>query len=191
MGVTAIRSFFAVPLSPGSEQCLADATGIVRKRVEHSVNAEARLRWIPSRNYHLTLAFLGDIERRDLPVLHDIALQTVADIPATTFSLTAFQWFPSALKPRVLAAVPAPCEPLAALQKSLGRRLGQQGFYLEKRSFRPHVSLARVRGVGCPVDLQSEPLAVVCELDELVLFSSVQERGGSVYSPLIVEPIGL
>ena len=188
--MTAIRSFFAVPLSVQSEQQLAEACDGLWAAVERGMNPEATIRWIPPQNYHLTLAFLGNIQRRDLSLLHDIAQQVVADSVEERFELCRFEWFPSAVKPRLLVAVPAECPPLLRLQRELSRRLGGQGFHLEKRAFRPHISLARVRELSSPIDLENEPLGIDCELDELVLFSSTQGRGGSVYTPLFVEPLG-
>lgn len=190
MGVDSIRSFFAIPLSHESEQALDDATLALRSGIEDGLSGDAIFRWIPPENYHLTLAFLGQIRRSEIQRLHEIALDTIADVPASEFVLEGFEWFPSAVKPRVLVAVPGLCHPLMDLQKQLSRHLQSEGFHLEKRPFRPHISLARIKGLFQPMDLSAESLDIACELDELVLFSSVQGRGGSVYSPLLVEPIG-
>ena len=185
-----IRSFFALPLSIECETALLELTDGLAADLEKTINPEARIRWVPSANYHLTLAFLGDIEHRDLEALHSIAQTVASSTRAGQFRLRGFEWFPSALKPRMLVAVPEPCEPLIALQRQLSRELHRAGFHIEKRPFRPHVTLARLRELVVVPDLSGQIFDLDGEIDELVLFSSSQECGSSVYSPLLVEPIG-
>lgn len=190
MAVDRIRSFFALPLSHASEDELAAVAGGIRGFLEQSLPADVRVRWVPPGNYHLTLAFLGNIQRRDIEQLHQVALHSIEGMRASEFSLQQLAWFPSALKPRMLVAEPQACDALLALQQRLAQALRRQGFALEKRPFRPHVTLARLQGLFAPADLSADAVDISCELDELVLFSSVQGRGGPEYSPLLVEPIG-
>lgn len=185
-----IRSFFALPLPIGAEQVLVRACEPLRRRLMSGLNAGASIHWIPPENYHLTLAFLGEIEPRAIHRLHDIARQLSAASKPARFSLSRIEWFPSSVKPRLLVATPTEDEPLRQFQKQLARMLNQNGFHLEKRPFRPHVSLARLQSIASPFDLTDESLHIRCDLDELVLFSSVQRQGDSVYSPLFVEPVG-
>lgn len=190
MGIDHIRSFFAIPLSHEAEFELACAGDGLQPWLEDALNPDASVRWVPSGNYHLTLAFLGAIRHRDVALLHDIAQQAVEGMWAGELVLQQFEWFPSALKPRMLVAVPAANADLTDLQSRLSKLLRQNGFSLEKRPFRPHITLARLRDVSqCP-DLSAQQLDISCELDELVLFSSERGKEGSVYSPLLVEPIG-
>lgn len=190
MAVDSLRSFFAIPLSHRAESELDIACDSLQAILEQSLNPEAQLRWVPPGNYHLTLAFLGTIRRGDIARLHDIACQVIDGMWADEFTLRRFDWMPSALKPRLLVAEPEPCSTLIDLQGRLSKALRQQGFSLEKREFRPHITLARLRDVSACPDLSQESVAIACELDELVLFSSERGREGSVYSPLVVEPIG-
>lgn len=190
MAVDRIRSFFAIPLSHASEDELAAVADGLRASLQQHLPGEVRWRWVASANYHLTLAFLGNIRRRDIEQLHQIALHSIEGMVASDFYLQRLAWFPSALKPRMLVAVPQHCEALVELQQRLSRGLRREGYAVEKREFRPHVTLARLQGLFEPADLSAEAVDIFCELDELVLFSSVQGRGGAEYSPLLVEPIG-
>lgn len=185
----AIRSFFALPLSVESEQALEDVASLVEGQLWQHINPEASLRWVPAENYHLTLAFLGDIARRDLERLEQIAADIASYTVPGEFMLQHCEWFPSAVKPRMLVVTPAPYEPLLQLQKQLSQSLNRHGFHLEKRPFRPHITLARVKDIAQPLDLSGLQVNIPCEMDELVLYSSTLERQGPVYSPLLVEPI--
>ncbi len=188
--MSSVRSFFAVPLSVDAEQQLDEACGPLQAALEHELNPEATLRWVAPANYHLTLAFLGNVQRRQLEHLHDIARDVAADAVPALFSLERFDWFPSPVKPRLLAALPGPSRALVDLQRELDRRLNQCGFHTEKRPFRPHITVARVKSVARPADLAQATLDIECELDELVLYASTQGRAGPVYDPLFVEPVG-
>ncbi len=126
-----VRAFFA--LSPDAEvrESLAALGRDVARR--------CRGRAVSPENAHLTLAFIGDIDKSALPVL-----QSVGDgVPKSGFdvnfdSLGAWRasgvaWIaPSVLPPA-----------LQRLHAALAKSLADAGFALETRPFRPHVTLAR------------------------------------------------
>ena len=193
--MASIRSFFAIPLSVRAERQLLNCRDRLQQRVEQgllldSLSPDSKVRWIPPANYHLTLAFLGDIRPSQVGLLHDLAREAVAQQPASDFQLQQLAWFPSGLKPRMLVAMPASSSALTDLHARLGRLLLQQGFRIEKRAFRPHITLARFKQLNATFDLAAEAIDIRCELDELVLFSSTMSGSGSRYTPLFVEPIG-
>ena len=157
-----MRAFFA--LSPDAEvrESLAALGRDVARR--------CRGRAVSPENAHLTLAFIGDIDKSALPVL-----QRVGDgVPKSGFdvnfdSLGAWRasgvaWIaPSVLPPA-----------LQKLHAALAKALAEAGFTLETRPFRPHVTLAR----RC---LQPLPRArsapIVWHADKLHLVGSELRRG--------------
>ena len=99
----------------------------------------AAARPVPAGQLHLTLHFLGPVERSRIAGL----LRAIVDLPAPPFDLhlgSAVVWSNG-------VAVLEPCvEPplgLIALQARLGALLRQLGLPVEARPFRPHVTLAR------------------------------------------------
>lgn len=184
-----IRSFFALPVSVEVEEELAEFSLTVESILAPSLNPNASLRWVPPENYHLTLAFLGNIERRNLERLGQIATEVAAQFRAGHYQLDRCEWFPSAVKPRLLVVSPTENPALMKLQKTLCQFLNREGFHVEKRAFRPHITLARVKDIAQPLDLAALKPDICGEMDELVLFSSEQDRQGPIYSPLLVEPI--
>ena len=109
----------------------------------------AAARPVPAGQLHLTLHFLGPVERRRIAGL----LRAIADLPAPPFDLRlgrAAVWSNG-------VAVLEPCgEPppgLIDLQARLGAVLRQLGLPVEARRFRPHVTLARrAAGAVLPAD---------------------------------------
>jgi 2'-5' RNA ligase len=98
---------------------------------------------------HLTLHFLGDVATERVPAL-SLGLDAVALQPFT------LQWErPEVWNGGIAVLRPAACEGLHALHGSVGRVLAQQGFALERRGFKPHLTLAR-KAVGAvpPVEQQ-------------------------------------
>ena len=127
----AVRAFFA--LSPDAEvrESLAALGRDVARR--------CRGRAVSPENAHLTLAFIGDIDKSALPVL-----QRVGDgVPKSGFDVnfdSLGAWRASGVAWIAPSVLPAP---LQRLHAALAKSLAEVGFTLESRPFRPHVTLAR------------------------------------------------
>lgn len=99
---------------------------------------------MPVENLHITLAFIGEIDHGTVEAV-DESLAEVSQ-PAFDIELTGaghFQEFPQ--RTVVLVGV-SPSEPLTRLRSSVLRRLEVAGVSLPRRRFRPHVTLARIKG---------------------------------------------
>ena len=150
----------------------------------------ARLRLVEAPNIHLTLKFLGDTSPALVPVIHE-ALQALCE-PLFPFEVECrgVGVFPDQEAPRILWAGldDTSAEVLELLQRALERDLEKVGVERERRAFRPHVTLARVRGV--PVDLRDllEPLGEVSFgksfIKDMVLFESKLGPEGPKYEVL-------
>jgi 2'-5' RNA ligase len=110
--------------------------------------AQRRLRPIDARNLHLTLAFLGDRERAEVE-------RAIAVLTATDFSgpvSVHLRSEPIGLPPRRprVIAFDAESDAAVALQRNLTERFREVGLDeppgKPERPFRPHLSVARVRG---------------------------------------------
>jgi 2'-5' RNA ligase len=81
----------------------------------------------------------------------------------------------------LVAAPSAPGTGLLAVQAELRRALGDRGFRVDSRPFRPHVTLARKVLAPPP---PPAPGAATWPVAELALVESVPAAGGSRYAPL-------
>jgi len=140
-------------------------------------------RWVEAENMHLTLRFAGDIDGR---TADDFADQ-LADIGAAPFpvSIAGAGAF-GGRDPRVLWAGVAPSPQLEALYRANERAARAAGLETDPRTFKPHVTLARMRGVrqsavaqflGEFGDLHMEPFTVT----RFVLLSARPGSGGPPY----------
>ncbi len=134
-------------------------------------------RAVPAGNLHMTLEFLGPVAEEALPAL--VALGTQAALPDARLTLDRLDWWRGAAT--LVAAPSAAPAGLLTAQAQLRESLAAQGFRVDTRPFRPHVTLAR--------KVAAAPSAAVLtgvewSLGELALVESVPTPEGSRYTPL-------
>jgi len=140
-----------------------------------------------SASLHLTLAFLGDVDRAHVPAIEQ-ALAAIAWKPATV-RVGEPLFLPRHGGKRVLAlALVAPAGALAELQADVSAALVAAGVYEpERRPWLPHVTVARFRRPGHPFSLQNVNIGEFGGV-RMVLYSSLLERAGAVHTPVAVFP---
>lgn len=149
-------------------------------------------RWVDPDNYHLTLRFIGEVDRYDAADI-DSMLQGI-DSVGFDLSLTGLDTFGQGRKTRALFAKAEAAPGLTHLQSKVESAVVRAGHPPEPRKFSPHVTLARFRGVH-PGRVETfivrhglfraGPIAV----DRFVLFESHMGKGGSVYEELADYPL--
>jgi 2'-5' RNA ligase len=149
-------------------------------------------RWIDPSNYHITLRFVGDVERQ---FAHDIA-ETLDDIrrPPLNVRFDGLSWF-GGDKPRAIVARIRPEAALIELQAEHERRMRRIGLAPETRKFTPHVTLVRVRRVGtrAVAEYLSSRGALGVEgftAERFVLYSARESTGGGPYVVEAAYPLG-
>ena len=140
-------------------------------------------RWIEREAYHITLSFIGKVEGKAI----DELCRTLSELQtqAFTLQLQGMGCF-GASRPRALYAGVKPSQKLTALQDAQAKAIRATGIELEKRKYRPHVTLARFKS-GSRSDLGTfiERNNLFCsdpfEVTGFVLFSSRPSGGGGPY----------
>ena len=155
----------------------AAVDALVAWRPEHK-----ELRLVPRESLHVTLAFLGERDEGDVPVIGGL-LDGLAR-PVDGLSLSRARWLPNPKRARVLAVELADGE-LAALQAELVDALAASiGFEAERRRFLPHVTVARVRNRAPSGELPELPYAGEFCATYLTLFRSRLSPKGASYEAL-------
>ena len=169
------RLFIALPVP----EEIADALSSLQSGVPDA-------RWTPTENFHVTLCFAGEVHGA---TLHDL-VEELSDIAGPRFpvALSGVDQFSSGKQPRALVALIAKNDRLDWLQQKVSTVARNCGIEVERRKFRPHVTLARfpqgaetghhiAQFMASHSTFQAGPWLA----DHFVLYSSRQSRSGSVY----------
>ncbi len=140
-------------------------------------------RWVERGNLHITLRFMGDVER---PLAMEIT-RSLEDVKTPPFSmrLENLDVFGNT-KPHLLFAGVARNEALSLLKDEQERICQRLGLASDPRKFTPHVTLARIRGVT-PADIGKYLsgcggyVSESFEITRFVVFSSRDSTGGGPY----------
>jgi len=184
-----MRLFFAVPLEERVRRA-------VREAIERSRLRKAPWRWIDPANYHLTLKFLGEVEESALPGLEGAASLAAAEALPFRIALRKFGGFPDLGRPRVLFyELSEGFEELAALAAGIEERCAGIGYERDKRRFRAHLTVARVKtrisaGTAASLSEMEEIESVSQDVGRFVLMSSTLHRTGAVYEEVSSFPLG-
>lgn len=136
-------------------------------------------RWVHSEDYHITLAFLGFAETK---MIQD-AIMTMGNVLAgeQPFSMTLQKLgvFGPPKNPRIFWADVQSSNELMQIQKKVYEQCTNLGFELDKKPFRPHITLARKWKGDEPfekeklINLQTtEGSFVEFEVSEIVLYET-------------------
>jgi 2'-5' RNA ligase len=149
------------------------------------------LRWVGDENLHLTLRFIGEVER---PVAEDVAraLQAIRS-PAFAIRLTGIGMFDHRSGGAIWAGV-EPREPVAALAAKVNRACQVAGIEPERRAYHPHVTLARYRNSSMAdaqgfIERTRGLSTPVFKVDAFTLFESRLSRHGPLYEAIASSPL--
>ena len=149
-----------------------------------------RVSWVPERNIHVSLAFLGDVPAGRVGEIQ-LALDECA-AAGEPFSLTVqgIGSFGSPRSPRVIWAGVAPCPELHALQGRVADAVDVLELLPDRRAFQPHLTLGRVRSsrgaARIPDAMQAWQQKVFgyCRVTSVDLMRSILQPAGARYSIL-------
>jgi len=178
-----IRSFLAFELPKDIKTVVADTSRDMKK---FSLN----VRWVKPENIHLTVIFIGNIRLDYLAPLGEKTGQVCNRFGPFQVSLKGVGIFGSKNYPRVIwTRLEGDLKPMTIFRDKLRKNLEPFGIKVEKRSFKPHLTLGRFRkGTSAHLDeflTKFEDLSSpICTLDELVLFKSELKPTGAFYTKL-------
>jgi 2'-5' RNA ligase len=191
--MSVIRAFIAVNLTTEVQQTLDDVIAMFGKKLEG-----APVRWVPGKNIHLTLKFLGDVSISNLDLLKKILQAEVATHRPFEISIGGTGAFPNVRRPRVIwVGVQAPPE-LMTMQYGIENALAKVGYLPEERPFSPHLTLGRI-----PKNTNAQGLHVISNtlettkvgflgafcVNEVRLYKSDLQPSGANYTSIFTAPL--
>lgn len=189
---TRLRIFCAVELP---EDVREEAARYVARLRERFPNVRAS--WERREKLHLTLKFLGEIERGRVEDLERATARAAASVSSFDISITGTGAFPPRGVARVLwLGVRDEAGRLSILQRRLEDACFREGFERDERPFRPHLTIARIRTPVGASDLgafhqnlgfDAGPFGV----SEITVVRSELSPSGSHYAPLSRHRLGV
>lgn len=176
------RIFVAVDISREARRKVSDY--IEELKTEF---ATVRVGWEKPEKLHLTLKFLGDTNKNQLKTISEIVGEIADQIPPFGLQIAETGGFPSAEKARILW-IDAKDETgsLARINEILETKCAKIGFAKEKRNFKPHLTIARLREpeksrrlIERHLEKEFEPVGF--EVGEILIYESRLQPAGSIY----------
>jgi 2'-5' RNA ligase len=176
-----IRTFIAFKLP---KNIISSISEIQNRFKSYAFNA----RWVNPANIHLTLKFLGDINYTDIENVGKTIINAVNSHTSVSLAVKGAGVFPGIKRPRVIwVGLGGEIKKLAGIQNDIEENLEKLGFPREKRPFRGHLTLGRIKGKINPKKLLNAMKKFESELfiaDKIFLFKSELKSTGSVYTEL-------
>lgn len=152
--------------------------------------ANEKIRWVNTENIHITLKFFGETEIAHIPAINDALAQAATRQQPFDLELSEAGTFGGFRNPKVIWLGIRPLQPLATFYHHINKELQPLGFEPEKRAFRPHLTIGRIKHLHDKRRLRTAVEAVGTQslLSETItafhLFESRLQPQGAVYSIL-------
>jgi len=180
-----IRTFIAVEIPEKVISSIA--------RVQEGIkNYGFKIRWVRPESIHLTLKFLGNIEAADTENIGRAVYEAAKTFTPLSLKAKGVGVFPGIKRPRVVwVGITGQLETLVRLQKTLDKNLEAIGFPKEKRPFKGHLTLGRIKkkidtntfieALDTFGNFETETFTA----DRVVLYKSELKASGAVYTKLV------
>jgi 2'-5' RNA ligase len=173
-----VRTFVAIDLPEEIRERARESQEILRR-------SSGRLAIVDPANLHITVKFLGEVD----PALIEPIVEALRAVNADPFEMTVgYAVCNPPRRPRVIWCDVADGGESTALARQVDALLEPLGFSREKRPFRPHVTLARVKEFH-PSQCREveyaprEPLGT-CRVESIKFKKSTLTPRGSIYEDL-------
>jgi 2'-5' RNA ligase len=168
--VTSKRIFFALWPEQGQRERLRDLIGPAVRELEGQA--------VDRSNWHITLAFIGDLDVRFIPGLIDKAREITFE--PFRLRLDRLEFWP---RPKIAAVVPPRVpDAMDALVSRLHVLMLDVGVTPAERVYRPHITVVRRARPFEPIRLAH---SAETEWSSFELLESVSEHGRTRYRPLL------
>ncbi|MBM6616387.1 RNA 2',3'-cyclic phosphodiesterase [Bacillus suaedaesalsae] len=139
--------------------------------------------WVHHEDYHITLVFLGDAPEAELEKVKKEIREIVQSHEPFELTLNGLGYFGQKESPRIFWGGIKRQVQLENLQRDVFEACGRIGFELEKRPYRPHLTLARryKEGNGFPFEqlnhyFQIDPSLRAYTVQSVVLYQTHLDR---------------
>jgi RNA 2',3'-cyclic 3'-phosphodiesterase len=177
------RIFIAVRIVP--EKSLISMLSTFKQALKND-----SIKWTDISNVHITLVFLGDTAEKRVKEIDVILQELCMGFGEFELGIRGSGVFKSLKDPRVLWAGVEPCGMMNKLNNIILQKLGDPGTDLGERSFKPHLTLGRVKRINDQGKLEillqefRDKEIQRIKVSEIILYESILRPAGPLYIPL-------
>ncbi len=177
------RIFVAVDISNEARRKVSNYIANIKSKFP-----DVNVGWDRTEKLHLTLKFFGDTNEDQLETLKEICKAISSEISNFKLQISESGVFPSPNNARVLwLGVQGDVEKLQEINSILETECEKIGFKKEKRIYKPHLTIGRIREPRKSNELAKTHLEnkfepVRFEVSEIVIIESKLQPTGSIYS---------
>ncbi|HXH70412.1 MAG TPA: RNA 2',3'-cyclic phosphodiesterase [Pyrinomonadaceae bacterium] len=179
------RIFVAIDISDEARAKTANYTESLRDEFP-----QVRIGWERAEKLHLTLKFLGEVDEKQLAKLTAAVEETAQQLSNFKLQITETGAFPSKRNARILwLGVHGETENLQELNKILEKECEKKGFAREKRNFKAHLTIARLREPHKSKKLVEGHLgnefnSPEFQVFKIAIYESRLQKTGSIYNKI-------
>ncbi|MDH4154432.1 MAG: RNA 2',3'-cyclic phosphodiesterase, partial [Nitrospira sp.] len=147
-----IRAFLAIEISDEVRTAIVQVQQDIKERLAPHLSKEIRIAWGQRNSFHLTVRFLGEIEKQLIDPLREAIAKIRQSHSTIQIPLDRLQAFPNVLKPRVLWVGPSElwlqseaAKRLVELHQEIESCCHSFGFAADEKPFSPHLTVARIK----------------------------------------------
>ena len=150
----------------------------------------AKITWVKSGNVHITLKFLGEIPEEKVPEIYKCLEKCVKGLKPFEVEITGAGGFPDMRRPRIIwVGLKKGTDELKKLANSIDDELSNLDFEKEKRGFKPHLTIGRVKYINDISGFIDKMSRLKFEggtftADEIFIIKSELKPTGAVYTKL-------
>lgn len=141
--------------------------------------------WQPPEKLHLTLRFFAQLPENKIVTLLENVRHNITNLPPFTLHFGQPQLFPNLHHPRLIVLEIPTSTALKTLAAMCNASAMKLGFLPETQSFRPHITLGRLKTSKWPTlsSIQGPAIAPM-PVNYIVLYQSIMKGPSTVYQPL-------
>lgn len=132
-----MRLFIAINLTNRNKTLIKNKVKLIKNNVEEKV------KWVKMENWHITIKFLGDVNKNQLSAIKN-KIKEIKDFNEFYFQINKLDAFPNISYPKVIyLGVDQGKNKLIEINEEIEKKLFELNFEKEQRDFTPHITIGR------------------------------------------------
>lgn len=183
------RTFIAVKIIP------EDSMLSILKHLKESLQGE-KIKWVDPDILHITLFFLGDTDEKLIPVITEKSQLLFREFSPFDLEFREVGLFRNVSDPRIIWIGTKENPTMKMLKSGIDNELSRLGFESEKREFKPHLTVGRIKWIRDKsrlmelIQLYRNQEVQCSRINKIIFYQSILKADGPEYIPLSEIPLG-